>query len=168
MKCNALSLANYFVSLSLADKNELRPLKLMKLVYIAYGYALAMFDRCIIDPRFDKVEAWKFGPVIPSVYHSFKMYGKNPIQSETVMLVETHDGLEVKTPRLQDEQAKIICDFVWKGYALHYSDNELVTIMHGVGTPWAKVYEEGKNNPIPELLTKLYYKEMLRRLRDAD
>jgi len=160
--------ANYFVNLSLKNNKELRPLKLMKLVYIAYGYALAMFDRCIIDPRFDKVEAWRFGPVIPSVYHSFKMYGASPIQNETVMLVQKQDEIEVVTPRLEDEGAQIICDFVWKGYALRYTDNQLVTLLHGVGTPWGKVYEEGKNNPIPELLTKLYYKELVRRLRNGN
>ena len=79
MKDNALSIANYFIDLANEDNEPIRPLKLMKLVYIAYGYALALLNRSIIDYRFDKVEAWKFGPVIPSVYHSFKIYGKKPI-----------------------------------------------------------------------------------------
>lgn len=169
MKCNALSLANYFVTISLDTKEELRPLKLMKLVYIAYGYALALLDRCIIDPRFDKVEAWKLGPVIPSVYHSFKMFGSKPITAQTCVLVGTTDSnAEFQTPTLQDDKVKMLCDFVWKSYALRYDGNELVTLLHGVGTPWGKVYEEGKNNPIPEMLTKAYYKELVRRMRNGN
>lgn len=167
MKDNALSIANYFIDLAHNDGDDIRPLKLMKLVYIAYGYALALLNRPIIDYRFDKVEAWKFGPVIPSVYHSFKIYGKNPITKRTTVFIETKDGLEIEEPVLHDSEAKTICNFVWKKYGLTYSDNELVTMMHGKGTPWGQVYVEGENNPIPELYTKLYYTELARRISNA-
>ena len=86
MKENALSVANYFIDLASKDGKEIRPLKLMKLVYLAYGYALAIIDRSIIDPRFDKVEAWRYGPVIPSVYHSFKQYRDKPVKAKTVVM----------------------------------------------------------------------------------
>lgn len=165
MKDNALSVANFFINLAKKDGEKLRPLKLMKLVYIAYGYALALLDRSIIDYRFDKVEAWKLGPVIPSVYHSFKIYGKNPIQKETVIFTENENNIEIETPLLQDKQAQTICQFVWVRYGMGYNDSELVTILHGKGTPWGKVYEEGKNNVIPELYTKMYYKALIQRLK---
>lgn len=167
MKDNALSIANYFIDLAHGDNKDIRPLKLMKLVYIAYGYALALINRPIIDYRFDKVEAWEFGPVIPSVYHSFKIYGKDPIKKRTNIFIETKDGFDIEEPILSDNEAKIICDFVWKKYGLTYSDSELVTIMHGKGTPWGQVYVEGENNPIPELYTKLYYTELVRRISNA-
>lgn len=167
MKDNALSVANYFIELAKKDNEELRPLKLMKLVYIAYGYALALLNRSIIDYRFDKVEAWKFGPVIPSVYHSFKIFGKNPITEKTTIFVKTKDGYEIEEPMLHDKEARSICAFVWKKYGLEYSDNGLVTLMHGKGTPWGQVYEEGENNPIPEIYTKLYYTELARRFSNA-
>lgn len=165
MKDNALSIANYFIDLAHNDGDDIRPLKLMKLVYIAYGYALALLDRTIIDYRFDKVEAWKFGPVIPSVYHSFKIYGKEPIKKRTTIFVETKNGLDIEEPILHDNEAQTICNFVWVRYGKGYSDSELVTILHGKGTPWGKVYEEGKNNPIPELYTKMYYKALIQRLK---
>lgn len=167
MKDNALSVANYFIDLAHSDGKDMRPLKLMKLVYIAYGYALALLGRSIIDYRFDKVEAWKFGPVIPSVYHSFKNYGKSPITDKTTVLIETKYGFETEEPELNDNGARRICEFVWKKYGLAYSDNELVTLMHGKGTPWGQVYTEGENNAIPEIYTKLYYTELVRRISDA-
>ena len=165
MKDNALSVANYFIGLALKERRDIRPLKLMKLVYIAYGYALAMLGRSILNPRFDRVEAWKFGPVIPSVYHSFKIYGNGPITKKTVTLTNL-DG-DTETPELHDDEAKKICAYVWRRYGLNYTDNELVTIMHGSGTPWGKVYVEGMNNTIPEIYTKIYYGELVKRLKDA-
>lgn len=168
MKDNALSVANCFIELAQRDNKEIRPLKLMKLVYIAYGYALALLGRSIINPRFDRVEAWKFGPVIPSVYHSFKIYGNGNIMRKTVMFVEdAQGGIIVETPELHDEEVKKICDYVWRKYGLCFTDSRLVTLMHGVGTPWGKVYEEGMNNPIPELYTKVYYRELVRKLKEA-
>lgn len=166
MKDNALSVANYFIELAQKDKREIRPLKLMKLTYIAYGYALALLGRSILNPRFDKVEAWKLGPVIPSVYHSFKMYGNGNITQKTILFKEDASGnVVVETPELQNEDTKVICKIVWAKYGMKFTDSELVTIMHGKGTPWGKVYEEGKNNPIPELYTEVYYKELIRRIK---
>lgn len=40
-------------------------LKLQKLMYYCNGWSLALRDRALFD---DKIEAWKHGPVIPSVY----------------------------------------------------------------------------------------------------
>ena len=53
-------------------------MKIIKLVYIAHGHYLAKND----SPLFtEKVEAWDYGPVIPSLYHEFKIYGAFPIDS---------------------------------------------------------------------------------------
>ena len=136
----------------------------MKLVYIAYGYALAMLKKTIIDPRFDKVEAWKYGPVIPSVYHSFKSYRNNPVTSKTVILEsDEHGNTDFIEPQLQDEKAKAVCDYVWKQYGT-YSDSELVSLLHAPGTPWGIVYCEGENTPIPSFLTERYYSRLVNKL----
>ena len=127
MKENALSVANYFIDLARKDGKSIRPLKLMKLVYLAYGYALAIIDRSIIDPRFDKVEAWRYGPVIPSVYHSFKQYRDSPVTEKTVVMVSDDDYLVgFVEPKLKDKSARKVCDFVWKRYRDH-SDSDLVS-----------------------------------------
>ena len=70
MKNNAIAIANYFIDKANSvqrQENDLTLLRLVKYVYIAYGFALAILKKKIIDERFDKVEAWKYGPVIPSV-----------------------------------------------------------------------------------------------------
>lgn len=163
MKTNALSVANYFIELAERDNAKITPLRLMKLVYIAYGFGLALLDKSFLDSRFDKVEAWRFGPVIPSVYHSFKHFGKGPITRKTTMLVGNDTDYTVITPELEDEDVKNICRLVWKRYE-HCDANTLVTILHGAGTPWGQTYEEGKNNPIPEQYTRAYYKSLVERM----
>ncbi len=154
MKDNALSIANYFVDLAKKDNIGIKPLRLMKLVYIAHGYMLAILDRSVLDERFDRVEAWKYGPVIPSVYHSFKHFKNHPIEDKTVVAV---NETVFEEPVLNDEDAKKICEFVWSKYK-HMDDMELVRLLHKKGTPWQMVYVEGENKEIPDAFTKTYYK----------
>lgn len=167
MRTNALSVANYFIDIAAREGREIKPLKLMKLVYIAYGYALALLGRSIIDPRFDRVEAWKLGPVIPSVYYSFKMYGRSPIREKTTFIVSDGDSIRIEEPSLTDEAVRDLCQFVWEKYS-PYSDSKLVTILHGIGTPWGRVYEEGMNREIPETLTRAYYTKLVNRLMEKN
>lgn len=162
MRDNALSVANYFVELAKKDGKEIKLLGLMKRVYIAHGFSLALLNRPIIDPRFDKVEAWKYGPVIPSVYHSFKQYKNNPITQKTDVMEwneDTHIPTFV-TPTLKDEKSRMVVEMVWKRY-ISYSDNELVTLTHKKGSPWYWAYLEGENNVIPDDLTKIYYTKLV-------
>ena len=57
---------------------KLTPMEVNKLVYISHGWMLALHDESLIS---EKIEAWKHGPVIPSLYHKFKMYGAEPIDA---------------------------------------------------------------------------------------
>lgn len=163
MENYALAIANYFIDLAHKDKKPIRPLKLMKLVYIAHGYILALLDKPAEGTKMEKVQAWQYGPVFPSVYYSFKQYGRNPIDKKTTVFdfsnAEFPDSVEI-TPMLTDEDARTVCRFVWKQYG-KFSDSSLVSTLHAKGTPWSKVYEVGKNNIIPDSLTKKHYKEVI-------
>lgn len=169
METDALAIANYFVRRGLADKTgeTLTLLRLVKYVYIAYGFALALINKSIINDRFDKVEAWKYGPVIPSVYHSFKHFKNNPINKETeIIKSETLQGdLCFETPQVDDEVIKTILDFVWERYK-NISTTELINLLHKDGTPWKFCYEEGSNMEIPCEMTKLYYDGLVKALAD--
>ena len=166
MKTNAIMLANYFVDKYNSEKETceypLDLLRIVKYVYISYGYALAILDRCVIDTRFDKVEAWRYGPVIPSVYHSFKYNRTNPITEKSVVVVNEFGGIDdFKTPELDkdDRELRMILDFVWNSYKVKTS-SELIDILHQKNTPWSVVYEDGLNKEIPQDYTKLYYSRL--------
>ncbi len=158
-------MANYFIDLAAANNEEIKPLRLMKLIYIAHGYMLAILDRSVLNDRFDKVEAWRYGPVIPSVYHSFKIYGNSPIAKKTTIFTDETNRQGDMTycivmPNLEDKEARNVCQFVYKRYS-NFTDWEIVEFLHKPESPWGLVYEEGKNNVIPDLYTKVYFKKLV-------
>lgn len=162
MENNALSIANYFIDLAGKNNEKIKPLRLMKLVYIAHGYILAILNKSALNKRFDRVEAWKFGPVIPSVYHSFKIYGSDDIKEKTKIFTDEYSEEipKIEEPTLEGEEERKVCDFVWKNYR-SYSGSDLVTMLHREGTPWSIVYQKGQNVEIPDELTKVYYSNLV-------
>ena len=73
---NAQTVADDILKLAKRRGMVLTPMQLMKLVYIAYGWYLAMHNARLFD---DRIEAWKYGPVIPNLYHATKHFGGNII-----------------------------------------------------------------------------------------
>lgn len=162
---DAIAIANYFVDKSLQDNTAPHPLTLLRLVkyvYIAYGFALALLNRVIINKRFDVVEAWKYGPVIPSVYHSFKHNQNAPIANKASILIneDENGNMTFCAPQIEDEEIKQVLDFVWEKYK-NRSTGELINILHSKGTPWHYCYKEGCNIEIPDEMTKLYYRSIV-------
>lgn len=165
MNNDAIAIANYFVDKSNSDKDAPYPLTLLRLVkyvYIAYGFALALLDKSIIDKRFDKVEAWKYGPVIPSVYHSFKHNCNNKITSKSKIAISEEENGELKfhTPEINDDDIRKVLDFVWDRYR-DKPTSYLIGLLHGSNTPWAYCYPKGQNAEIPEEMTAVYYKSIV-------
>lgn len=160
MRTNAISIANYFVDKAQREDFKITLLRLVKYVYIAYGFGLSILRRNIIDDRFDKVEAWKYGPVIPSVYHSFKYNGNKPITEKSIILSQEDNSgnVEFSTPEVEnsDNELLMLLDFVWDRYK-DKSITELIDILHGEGTPWKYCYRPNENVPIPDEMTKIYY-----------
>ncbi len=73
----ASDIANYFLFKAQEEDQELLSnLKLQKLVYYAQGLHLAIYGGPLFD---DRIEAWQYGPVIPSLYHEYKHYGASGI-----------------------------------------------------------------------------------------
>lgn len=168
MKDNALAVANYFIDLAHNDNKDLTQLGLMKRVYIAHGFSLAINNKPLLDDRFDKVEAWKYGPVIPSVYHSFKQYKAEPITDKAVVMEWNDDNgsMSFPEPSLEDENAKKIAAMVWKRYH-DFSDKEMVSLTHRKGTPWSVCYIPEQNNPIPDEITAMYYEKLVANIIEA-
>jgi uncharacterized phage-associated protein len=157
METNALSVANYFIDLSLRDGVELRQYGLMKRVYLTHGWSLACYDKGALDPRYDVVEAWRHGPVIPSVYHTFKHNRNAPIREKGVIMSYTSSGLgEECVPMLDDAEICEVSESVWRVYK-DMSDREIVEMLHEYPSPWSLTYEPGRNNVISDALTRAYY-----------
>lgn len=74
---SAQDIANFFLSHSYGgEMDDITNLKLQKLLYYAQGYSLALLGRPIFE---DQITAWSHGPVVETVYHSYKQYGRTPL-----------------------------------------------------------------------------------------
>ena len=149
-----LAVANYFIQKSFDTGKELTPMKLVKMVYIAHGWHLALTDEPLIN---EAIQAWKYGPVVNSVYHRFKKYANTQItQTET-----EYTGSQFVTPVVHDV-LKTFLNKIWEVYSI-YNGVQLSALTHQPNTPWYQVWNQsGKKSQfviIPNDLIKLHYKE---------
>ena len=148
--------ANFFLEKAESENVPLSQLKLIKLVYIAYGWYLALTREKLFN---EHIEAWQHGPVIPSIYHEFKDYGGQPINRLAYDLdLDTFEYVSPKIPA-HDERTKIILGKVWGAYK-KFTGWSLRNKTHEDDSPWSRVYENGqrgirlKDEDISEHFTK--------------
>jgi len=149
MSHDAKVIANRFIELAEESRNPLTTMQLLKLVYIAHGWMLGIYSRPLIS---DRIEAWKYGPVIPELYHELKSY-----RDQFVTKKITCKNIDVDL----DEQEKLVVSEIYNIYG-KYSGIELSSLTHKKGTPWQKAYIEGVNHlAISNDIIEQHYKEML-------
>ena len=126
---------------------KLKPIQLVKLTYIAYGWYLAIHDKRLFD---DRIEAWKYGPVIPSLYRATKHFGRNDIPHSLI----------ADSP-ISDPDNETFLDSIVELYG-HFPGIALSNLTHRPGTPWRKVYQpDTLGIQIPDDLIKAHYLEAL-------
>jgi uncharacterized phage-associated protein len=169
MPYDAKAIANYFLDLADARAEPLSPLKIQKLVYFANGWHLALRNAPIID---EQVEAWPYGPVIPSLYRAFRKYGDQPITARAERVVtEFHGTWKMSfrrfTPSIDEqpggrvEFTKNFLKRIWDTFG-GYTAIQLSNLTHQEGTPWHRVFVENNGNipkgtDIPQSLMKEYF-----------
>lgn len=158
MSYSAASIANAFLSHGFEAKRPITPMKIQKFVYLAHGHALVERPQPIINEFF---EAWKFGPVLPSLYHECKRYGPNAITDYVRDLdLQTWERFPASIP--DDPHVQEIVEFVWQAYG-GYAASTLSDWTHAKGGPWDEVTQGGtlitRGQDIGHELIKKYFTE---------
>jgi uncharacterized phage-associated protein len=155
MSYSASLVAYAFVKKGIEDGRPLTQMKLQKVVYFAQGIHLALYKEPLIKNVF---QAWKYGPVIPEIYHTYKYYGSLPINDTEWVLSVQED--EIALSHL-DEKAWEAIDYTWD----LLKDTNAVKLSnwtHQEGSPWAKSYSEGVNETlIPNDDIRQYFEQFL-------
>jgi uncharacterized phage-associated protein len=145
----ANNIAKYLIHLAsqeLVGDNQEREgttnLKLQKVLYFVQAYYLAKLNRPVFS---DNIEAWEYGPVVPSVYRRYRDHGNKPIV------------FEKDNSSLAEEDKKII-QKVWNTFG-GYSASKLVDITH-THTPW-KEANKTHSQIISHKALKDYYTPLL-------
>lgn len=145
----ALAVANAFIQLANEKHESITNMKLQKLVYFAQGFHVATKDgQSLFD---DPIEAWQYGPVIPQLYHKFKLYfaGRIP-ESHPFQTIEALSDDEMNTVR-----------WVYDNLG-QYTAIQLSNFSHADDSPWFKVFHgDAGDGIIPVAEMKDYFKRLL-------
>jgi uncharacterized phage-associated protein len=150
------AVANYFIRKAGETGKSLTPMKLIKMVYIAHGWCLGLTGEPLIT---EKIQAWKYGPLIESLYRVFRKYGSSNIPES---------GQVPDAPLEDSEVLRRFLDRVWAGYS-GYSGLQLSTLTHQKDTPWSKVYTPlSFRKIIPDEEIKQHYRGKLNAVRERE
>jgi uncharacterized phage-associated protein len=148
MTYDAITIADEILRIAKSAGKFLTPLQLMKLVYISHGWSLSMRSTDLFK---DRIEAWKYGPVIPDLYQATKHFGRSPIP---------HSKIDTEKASSVDRETLDFLRDVFDKYG-DKSGIELSNLTHRSGTPWDQVYRDGVLGiEIPDEIIAEHYKKL--------
>ncbi|UOK41426.1 MULTISPECIES: Panacea domain-containing protein [Flavobacterium] len=155
MAYSSTTIANYFIR-NYSKYGEITPMKVIKMTYLAYSWFLALTDgeKKLIEER---LEAWDYGPVFPSLYQNLKNYGKTKINEPIPSNVE--EVVDVEDARFLDK--------IWSMYG-KYDGVQLSAMTHSQDTPWKNSYCFGCNSEITDEEILKHYLPKLKPKQDLE
>jgi uncharacterized phage-associated protein len=157
-------IANYFLDRAAQERRSLGHMKVQKLVYIAYGWYLALTGKRLFN---EPIQAWQHGPVIRSLYDEFKHFSNEGITSRATEI--DLDTWEERTPRIDpsDKTAEMILGKVWAAYN-RFSGWQLREKTHEPQTPWSLTYDPAvRQKHIPDELIRPHFSDIIGRILDT-
>ncbi|MCL1993468.1 MAG: DUF4065 domain-containing protein [Spirochaetes bacterium] len=127
---NPIYVSNNFLTRSFDQKTPVTAMKIQKMLYFLYRDYLKETGVSLFSERFS---AWKYGPVLESVYHTYKRFGANSITDyggtpAYSIKEEGDDGLLEK-----------LLDKIW-GISKPYNGIYLSQLTHQKESAWYKAW----------------------------
>lgn len=138
----ALTVAEHVIERCNKKGRSISNLKLQKILYFVQAEFLVSRKKVCFP---EEIEAWDFGPVVPVVYHRYKVYG-----SANIPYIQTRPVSWIL------EEDKGIMDGIIDASA-RYSASKLVEITHGQ-KPWQEAYRSYNKIITPESIRD-YFEE---------
>lgn len=129
-----LIVSNNLLNLAYKENIPITPMKLQKLLYFVYREYLKRTHEPLFSERF---EAWKYGPVISSVYDEFSHYKDRPIKE----FYKDCNGNSYKLNETKNRMFGEALLSVWDKYK-RYNGIELSKITHRNGSAWYKAWNK--------------------------
>lgn len=144
MAQKSLAVAQYILNRRGAIRDTLSPMQLIKLAYIAHGFMLGWRGEPLLD---EQVQAWRYGPVVPSIYHAIKDFGSSPVSQ----IRGAPCGWQFS------EEEMSVMNYVADNYS-SWDGIQLSDATHQSGTPWSTTWGIfGQNAPISNDLIQHFY-----------
>ena len=163
MPYSPAAVANSLLYTTESDGETLDPMKLQKLVYFSHGWHLA-YERGALSA--EHAQAWRWGPVFPTLYNAVKMWGSEPIMKPVEAWGVVYDERKWDTPSIpsDDVSATKLIKRVWEVYG-RMSGWALSQLTHEEGGPWHTVYSknpDARDVVIPDDLIRDYFASKLK------
>lgn len=135
-------------------------LKLQKLLYYCYAAFLERTGERLFE---DPIVAYKYGPVIESVFQDFKIHGSSVIDyqedEEFVLSTEKNAVTPSFIKIVNSEHGVVVIDCILDVLNTYGELNpfELVEKTHQEGGPWHRVYKPGENCVLTDDLITQYH-----------
>lgn len=160
MPAHSIAIANEFLKIGAKNNYLLTQMQLQKLVYIANGFNLAIYDRPLTS---DPVYAWDYGPIYYELRIALRGCGTSPIKH----LIKTKDtiwdgfDLAINNDIITDDFSANDMSMIRRVFDVYgkFQAYQLSALTHDQGTPWRKVfYEECRpKGEIPNYIIKNYF-----------
>lgn len=144
---SALDVAKYLLYIAFQNGDTITNLKMQKLLYYAQAWYMVNNNGKLLFS--DEIQAWKYGPVVPSVYQFFKEYNSYPIH---------HSVTEADISMIAEHERDFLNEFAVEYFSM--SATELVSMTHNEA-PWKVAYAKGINTKIDTGEMYNFYKAML-------
>lgn len=156
MSVSPFTVAHYVLAVysEMRGKNgwgEMKPQKLLKLVYIAHGFHLAFTGHPLVNTD---VEAWPGGPVLPEIYYGIEKYSGRKVPTNLFAVYAEDDAGKI---------GDFSMDVIRRVVELYgqYDGMTLSAATHQKGTPWYNVYPKKPKGIIKNGAIRSYYKKLL-------
>ena len=150
MNPRTLAVAKYLLDrCKQSGDGSVTPMQLMKLTYMSHAWMLGLTGKTLLS---EPVAAWRYGPVLPSLYQAVRNYGSQPVDDVPVY----PDSMNFAA----DEQSVMnqVAD-IYGGY----TGVQLSAMTHERGTPWDTAWRRsGQNTTISNDLIEHFYREKAR------
>ncbi|KAI9437352.1 phage-associated protein [Russula earlei] len=150
-------IAYAFVKKAIDEGNPVTQMKLQKMIYFAQGVHLILHNEPLVKEQF---QAWKYGPVIPAIYQTYKFYGSQPV-TDTDWILSPDNSDSGYNINALDENAKETIAFTWDS-TKNINAAQLSNWTHKEGSPWYNYYKEGVTDcNIPNEEINAYFSQFL-------
>ena len=147
MAYDVYKIANSLLRLADDQDDPMTNMKLQKMLYYEQGYHLVYFGTPLFD---EEIEAWLYGPVVPSVYNKYKKHGHRQIDYDK----------RIPEVDFQDDKEYAMYIKVYNVFSI-YSAIGLMNMTHEED-PW-KNADVCKNEVIKKSTMREYFKTRMRR-----
>lgn len=144
MPHDARQVANFILDHADSMGVSVTIMSLLKLIYFAHGWHLALFQRPLITNRF---EAWQHGPVVRVVYECFQGSGNQPVSDRATIFDPLTATSKTAGYEFSPHERAFLTQ-IFDAYGdLHAF--ALSGLTHEPGSPWDQLWnvDDGSTNP---------------------